>query len=368
MQEIGSVGRPSARQRKRPSVYGIGFVALDVVRSSKRENIYAYAGGTCGNVLAILAYLGWEAHPIARLNGDTASERVKEDLRSVGVMLELAEIAPTISTPIVVQIIKRGAKGVSRHRFEWACPECGTVLPRFRPVPARAVGRIAASMRKPSVFFMDRVSRSALELAKIASERGALVYFEPSEITHPKMFKEAMQIAHIVKYSRDRLRSLGHQGRNPEVLVEIQTLGAQGLIYRSRLSREPGWVHLPPVPAPVLIDACGAGDWCTAGIVASLGSGGFAGLLSDVGSDLGSALRYGQTLAAWNCRFEGARGGMYRIKRPSFVRQVRAMLGASVAPRTGRSNGSDPLRTSSVASVACPACPTRHAGRTSQHT
>ncbi|MBI3373765.1 MAG: carbohydrate kinase [Betaproteobacteria bacterium] len=345
---------------RRPSVYGIGFLALDVVRSALRKtSVNAYAGGTCGNVLAVLAYLGWGAYPIARLNGDPASERVKTDLRNVGVMLELAECAPTVSTPVVLQIIRRSANGISPHRFEWACPECGNALPRFKPVPARAVPKIAARMIDPSVFFIDRISRSSLELAKIARERGALVYLEPSEIADPRLFGEALRVAHVVKYSNDRLRSLGHDARMSGILLEIQTLGSQGLVYRSRLARNPAWVHLPAVPAPILRDACGAGDWCSAGVIARLGSAGLDGLYGAEQGDVADALRYGQTLAAWNCRFEGARGGMYRVKRSIFVRQVRAMLGGVTALRVRVSGESGTVRTSLVPGVACPACPSR---------
>ena len=349
-------------------MYGIGFLALDVVRNAMRKtSVHAFAGGTCGNVLAVLTYLGWNAYPIARLNGDAASERVKNDLRDVGVMLDLAECAPTVSTPIVVQIIRRSADGTSRHRFEWACPECGNALPRFKPVPTHAVPTIAARMINPSVFFMDRISRSSLELAKIAAARGALVYLEPSEITDARLFGEALRVAHVVKYSNDRLGSLGHHAPRSGILLEIQTLGSRGLVYRSRLTGNPAWVHLPAVLAPILRDACGAGDWCSAGVIARLGAAGLDGLFGAEQRDFADALRYGQTLAAWNCRFEGARGGMYRVKRSSFARQVRAMLGTATVSRGRERHRLGPLRTSLVPGVACPACPPPRPGRIPPH-
>ena len=37
---------------------------------------------------------------------------------------------------------------------------------------------------------------------------------------------------------------------------------------------------------------------------------------------LREAVRYGQALAAWNCRFEGARGGMYERSRAEFAEEV----------------------------------------------
>ena len=74
-----------------PKVFGAGLIALDVVIGATPEApVRSYAGGTCGNVLAILAFLGWEAYPIARLNADVASERVRSDLSRWGVHLNHA--------------------------------------------------------------------------------------------------------------------------------------------------------------------------------------------------------------------------------------------------------------------------------------
>src|SRR5215831_3040640 len=67
---------------ERPKVFGAGLIALDLVISSDPQSpARSWAGGTCGNVLSILAYLGWEAYPIARLNGDPASIRVLADMQ-----------------------------------------------------------------------------------------------------------------------------------------------------------------------------------------------------------------------------------------------------------------------------------------------
>jgi hypothetical protein len=47
---------------KKPRAFGIGLIALDLVMGADRESsVRSWAGGTCGNVLSILAYLGWDA-------------------------------------------------------------------------------------------------------------------------------------------------------------------------------------------------------------------------------------------------------------------------------------------------------------------
>lgn len=223
-------------------------------------------------------------------------------------------------------------------------------------------------MTNPSVFFMDRISRSSLELAKMAARRGALVYLEPSEIGEARLFGEALRVAHVVKYSNERLKSLGNDAWRSGILLEIQTLGSRGLAYRSRLTQSTAWAHLSSVPARILRDACGAGDWCSAGIIARLGAAGLDGLFATDEGDLADALRYGQALAAWNCGFEGARGGMYRVKRSSFAKQAKAMLGAATAPTGATKDASGPLRMSLGPKIACPSCPSHYAGRAPHRT
>ena len=47
-----------------PVVVGTGLVALDIViNSDVHRPPQLWAGGTCGNVLTILSYLGWHAYP-----------------------------------------------------------------------------------------------------------------------------------------------------------------------------------------------------------------------------------------------------------------------------------------------------------------
>lgn len=340
---------------ERPKVLGAGLIALDLVVSIDSElPVRSWAGGTCGNVLSILAYLGWDAYPIARMNGDPASERVRADMARWGVRLDFASCGPTCHTPIIIQEIRRGRNGSPTHRFSWSCPRCGRWLPGFKAVTIDAIDAVAPTLPGTSVFFLDRLSRATIILATRASAEGAVVVFEPSGKADNKLFAEAIQIAHVVKYADQRLAAVGElmQG-DAATLVEVQTLGAQGLKYRHRFGRRVSdWMHLDAVQAPRLADTCGSGDWCTAGLVAKAAIGGQAGLRQAGNTGVRAALRYGQTLAAWNCGFEGARGGMYAVDRKAFNRQIEALIvGRPEVIASGIADqGPD-------AAIACPACP-----------
>jgi sugar/nucleoside kinase (ribokinase family) len=313
-------------KRSRPSVFGTGLIALDIVISHDSTTpIRDAAGGTCGNVLAALSFLGWDSYPISRLNGDPASVRVKADLRRWGVHLEYAECFPSSATPIIIQQIVLGRDGLPRHRFAWSCPSCGKAWPRFAPITMACAGRLKVRTGLPSVFFMDRLSRAALKLAREMSERGALVMFEPSARCDETLWVEALQVTDVLKYSHDRHEPL-EDGvyRRSSVRLEIHTLGADGLRFRCRLGRAKtrGWVSLGAIRAPRLVDTCGAGDWCTAGLLSRIARGGVAGFSTLTRPSLEAAINYGQVLAAWNCAFEGARGGMYEVDSGQFDSQI----------------------------------------------
>lgn len=297
-----------------PRVVGTGLIALDLVISADPARpIQSWAGGTCGNVLSILAYMGWESYPIARLHRDAAAARVTADLERWGVRLDFVHSEPTVSTPIIIQENHVTRGGVPKHKFAWTCPRCGNWLPSFRPITRSAIDTAAESTENAAVFFLDRLSRAALTLARQAADRGALVVFEPSGRADPKLFAEAIGVAHVVKYADQRLSEAGGtMSDSTATLLEVQTLGSRGLRFRHKSDGvATDWIEIEAVTATEIVDTCGSGDWCTAGLLNKLGREGRHGFMKYSVDEVASGLRYGQTLAAWNCGFEGARGGMY---------------------------------------------------------
>jgi pfkB family carbohydrate kinase len=321
-----------------PAAFGTGLLALDVIFSADatRAPLFA-AGGTCGNVLAALSYLGWQAFPVARMNGDAASRMVRADLTRWDVSLDFAALKPGVETPIVVQRNKWLRDGSPSHRFSLTCPTCGSWFPSFRPVTSNAAEEVAEAISgaapsgfAPRVFFFDRVSRGALVLAKALAEQGAVIVFEPTGISDPGLFSEACTVAHILKYSHQRLPQLASGARlRHNVLLEIETLGGKGLRFRSRVSASGKWQALAAVIAPRLLDTAGAGDWCTAGLLSVLAGKGAASLESARQADIEGALRFGQAAAALACGYEGARGVMNAFDPTAFLKAVSTLLRGS---------------------------------------
>lgn len=304
-----------------PVCVGSGFVALDLifVGNDRRRPSFTFAGGSCGNVLTILSYLGWDSVPVIRLKNNREARKLVADLEKWSVDTTFVRRERSGITPVVVQRICTAINGDPYHRFEWKCPTNGTWLPRYRPLPRHLAVEVSTQLPKPRVFFFDRAARSALFLAQQAKAQGALIFFEPSGFGEPGLFPQCVAVADIVKYSAERLESLPRVPTKDRPRLEIQTLGKHGLRYaiRDNPNYSTCWRKLCAVPTDEFKDAVGAGDWCSAGIIDVLGRKGRRGFVGASETRILKAVRHGQSLASVNCRYAGARGGMYSLTKKS---------------------------------------------------
>lgn len=341
---------------KTPTIIGTGLIALDVVIADDiKVAPLLCAGGTCGNVLATLAYLGWNAYPIARLRADSASKRVMEDLKSCGVRLDFITLGDQGSTPVVIQHIRRTKAGELSHSFSRKCPKCGTWLPWYKAVKAADVSAITNRLPAADVFYFDRTSRGAIEFARHAKESGRLVVFEPSSGSEPKHLADAVKSAHIVKIASDRLK--GNEGvlGAEEPLLLIETQGVRGLRYKFRgAGGSWRWNRVAAFQNSPILDTAGAGDWCTAGIINRLAPAGVHGLMNCSTDLVVTALTVGQAMAAWACQFHGARGGMYKVSKEDFTMAIRSICEGEKAPPNSR--GRKKLSLTSTDPLWCDSC------------
>ena len=319
--------------RQAPSIAGAGLIALDVLLTPDNKGPQTFAGGTCGNVLAIMAYLGWKSSPFATLGTDPAADRIIADLARFGVSSTNLLREDSVFTPVIIEYLRHDKCGNPHHRFAMTCPECGSEFPRPRVAAPR---KTELGGFRPNMFFMDRLSASILKLADSAAQTGAFVVYEPSVRRDEAHWDEALALADLVKYSDDRIDSAqleDHFASRDRPTWEIQTRGKDGLRFRQWTPKKktPKWTSSASVSAFNVVDTCGAGDWCSAGIIDALGK-------SPAGKSPGAetmrdAVKQGQALAAWSIAYEGARGGMYlatpELARKSATALLRGSAGAS---------------------------------------
>ena len=309
------------------TVAGAGFIALDILVAGGEDwRVRQRAGGTCGNVLAILSFLGLQSFPIARLGTDKAADLILSDLQSVGVHCQFVHRDPNASTPSVVEFLPE--KPGSPHRFAFTCPKCQRRFPR-RSEPTLEKAQRSIQVVNPGLFFFDRADSTTINLAVSCRERGSLVVFEPDSFVENSNFTNALQVSDVVKYSIQRTgQSLETRlllsDIRPRLVVETMDGGGLRYSIRSQGIANLSWRHQEPFVVEAPTDQAGAGDWCSAGLISHL--------LAIRPSyrwrerSVTRALAFGQALAAASILFEGPRGYMEKVSRRAVLRAATSTL------------------------------------------
>ena len=332
----------------KPVCLGSGLIALDVIYNDENRRPKFLAGGSCGNVLTILSYLGWDSFPLARLGKDPEGNRIIEDMKRWGVKTEFVEQDSEIHSPRIIERVFSGRN--PRHRFYLKCTH-GNWLPRRKPFLLKSLESIQDKLPKSNVFYFDRASPSALETAKILKKQGAIIVFEPPKFLHDEVFIQCLKIADIVKHCYEQSEETAESG--VKIPLEIQTKGESGLQYKARFLRHRDWRQMEAFPVFNLVDAAGSGDWLTAGLIHVLGQNGSKHTPTE--KKLEFSLKFGQALASLNCNFTGARGIMYNLRKSQLFSLVAEMIITKESPQI-KTSSKPRIRSTSSLSSKCKVC------------
>jgi len=299
-------------------------VALDVILNGSPATLPKLsAGGSCGNVLSILSYLGWKAFPIARLSNNRAGQELVRDMERWDIHTDHLFRNVEGSTPIIIHRIKRDKEGKPVHRFEFKDPETGSWLPQFKPITKQVAAEVLQAEEIPDVFYFDRPNPGTFEIAQKLRELGTIICFEPSSMKDKALFEKFLCVTDILKYSHERLPEYKMHFKSPRCFLEIETRGKEGLLFRSKNHSDPNhWHNVPGFALDEIVDGAGAGDWCTSGILHQLCSKGRSVLYKTGIKKLHKVLWFGSALGAMNCYYDGARSLMYHYSRKKLLTDV----------------------------------------------
>ena len=246
--------------------YPNGFV---VGKANKfTENIIAESvGNTCGNVAAILPYLGVQTFPIVHLDQSEQGYLIKNDLQRYGADVRFVQNSANGGTTLLRCTHKRD-KMTGEHTTSFRATSPGSRFPRRRFMRVR--DEAPAFMENldfvPDIFFFDAAEAGLRYLASELRKKGTLVYFEPESDADKAKFLKAVEVSDIVKFSHEKVGNLDFVAQNSDKLF-IRTMGAEGLEFN--LCGQ-GWVKIDPVPNDNVVDWEGAGDWTTSQFIACL--------------------------------------------------------------------------------------------------
>ena len=282
-------------------------------------------GGTCGNVMCILAWMGWDARPLACLDDSPEGMKVAEDLQRYGCDCRYVTNRTDGGTTLLQCTHNRYADGTRRMSVRAGAPG-GSRFPKRRYLRARdeAPAFLAGLEGTPAVFFFDDPSAGNRALARGLRERGSLVYFEPSRIASNADL-EAVGLSDIIKFSDENVPDVSFADAYADRLF-IQTLGAKGVRFKFKAqpwrtidAREYGYI-----PAEV-VDTEGAGDWFTATLLNGLADQQMKSMESLSSADVWNACRRAMIWASHSVTHLGSLGLIRAL-------QTKEIVGAEECP------------------------------------
>ena len=224
-------------------------------------------GNTCGNVAAILPYLGVQTFPIAHFDLSEQGLQIKSDLQQYGADVRFVENSENGGTTLLRCTHKRD-KMTGEHTTSFRATSPGSRFPKRRFIRVRdeAPAFVENLDFVPDIFFFDAAEAGLRYLAEELRKRGTLIYFEPESDADKNKFLKSVAISDIIKFSHEKVSDLSFTDQYTDKLF-IRTLGSEGLEFN--LCGQ-GWVKVAAVPNDNVVDWEGAGDWTTSQFIASL--------------------------------------------------------------------------------------------------
>lgn len=265
-------------------------------------------GGTTGNVMCLLSYLGWDSFPIALFDDYPQGLQCKKDFERYGCHTRYVTNTPQGGTSCITithGLDKDGSykKGISKRH----APFSG--FPGDKSLSVReGVPQFMAQLDfVPDVYFFETLTAGWRAIAEQLREKGTFIYYELGRMNPDDLrkYRRCMELSHVVKCSNEEVVEDGVlDGLNHQLVV--QTLGKEGIRYRLRGGN---WVMLSAVPEKEkVVDTEGCGDWTTAGLIHALGKRNLLNIDSLTDDLVKECLMEAQGYAARNVEYFGTKG------------------------------------------------------------
>lgn len=296
---------------------GAGVFNLDTIVAreylegpSKRKfiehTVLEEVGGTCGNVMTMLPYLGIQTFPVAILDCSEQGYQIKRDLERYGANTRFVRNEEGGGTTLMRCTHKTSPDG--SHVMSVRATSPGSMFPKRKQLGARSgeAEAFAASLDfTPDLFFFDDPSAGNMVLARKLRSRGTTVYFEPEGVGNTEStFLKRVEMSDIVKFSGERIKDVSFTDIFLDKLF-IRTTGKDGLDFRLRGGR---WIHIPPVANDNVVDWEGAGDWTSSAFIAEFLKRGYRSVRGLIDDAVREILYEAQKVASRSVSFMGSKG------------------------------------------------------------
>lgn len=266
-------------------------------------------GGTCGNVMCMLAYLGEQVYPQAQFDCSPQGLKITDDLRRYGCDTRFVENIEKGGTTIL-ECSHRRHKDTGEHTMAFRSYGPNSRFARRKQL--RVKDEVPAFLEAlefvPDLYFFDSPEAGPRALAQALAAKGSLVYFESEgdrgNADNRRKMLRGFEVSHIIKCSSSNVSAQDLQGYEAGRLL-ILTDAEKGVRYNLNAA---GWVSLPPVPNDNVVDWEGAGDWTTSAFIHFLSKHGVR-QMADLTADLvEECLNAAQQMASRSVSYLGSKG------------------------------------------------------------
>ena len=297
--------------KNQPKCLGTGLLSLDLIYKDSTKPLAA-AGGSCGNVMAMLTSFGWDARPAGRIGEDLAASILLHDLISLGVNTDFIYQDKNSHTPIILEFLNMSGSE-SGHSFSRTCHITQQKLPRYEALHDTEICNILKSVDEFDYYYFDRLDNNALKLASRFSQQGKPVFFEPQKISSVTQFLEVLPHVSVLKISDETALNLSDALNQCLPDLTIVTHGKEGLSYRCSDGRH---ASIPAMRNENVVDACGSGDWLSASIINEMFVQQITSFSVLSTRAIENVLFNSQMKSTDNLSYVGARGAMYKQITP----------------------------------------------------
>lgn len=292
---------------------GCGFAGLDIVKYGASETLLP--GGTCANVMSVLASLNWQTTIIKPEYSDVWNSYIDSTWEGLGISVCNC-LRSKLPTPRVIQEFIG-----HEHYFYTRCPKCETPLLNI-VLPTRESIKKGFVDFDCDILYYDRVSAGIRYLIELCNLSNKWTFYEPNNARSYKTFVNNISECGIVKFSDKRIPSSASrklltdlkttQAKTKIVIITHESLGVSYSIFRNGEYSKYETIYVKPLAD--VVDSSGAGDWLAAGFIDD-----FVSKCPEVPEEVNeetvvSALSWGQKQVEKCCSSVGAIGGLIGSK------------------------------------------------------
>ena len=263
-------------------------------------------GGTCGNVMCMLAHLGWVAMPQIKLIDNEEGHKLAASLNDFGCDTRYVSFSGNGGFSGLMCTHRKNRNTGEHELGVRGFGPNGSLFRKITELRARDEVPVFLDTitEAPDAYFFDHNEAGPREIAKGLRSRGTLIYYEAENNRDEKKFIKSIEVADIVKFSDENVPDTSFT-KNYKDKLFIQTMGAKGLRF---MLNGGNWVHLKPHKVDNVVDWEGCGDTVSAVFLNELGKMGFPKVSDLTEAQVEKALSAASEKAALNTQFYGSKG------------------------------------------------------------